>query len=308
MDMRETLTLQTLAGADITPPPNVSGLFARYENERVVLNWQNPDVADFSHVRVLSSDFFYPTHEADGWLVYEGDGTGSVDDRPLEEGSVRYYTVFVYDATGNMSSGAVTSFVRRVAGGPLIRDPRFPQRTATTSDRYDGDPGYLFEFDDIVFEQHGIEQPSVGGVVQISGGLTTKIAVPYELAPEHLKTIVVTLTHPEDESKVFSFLLRINHQKTAYEALVGSLTHTGRYAMDVTLFDFKTEYLHTIDGTVIVEPASFTDQFMDGRELSIIERFIVEYWSLRWLLLVLLLLLMLILLRRSIKRREDRDL
>lgn len=259
-ERREHFTVTTAAGPDSVPPTNATDFTAALAGGGVNLSWSNPADADFSHVRILSSDRFYPTHPADGWLVYEGSAEDARDDRALAEGARRYYTIFTYDRTGNTSSGVVTSVTRGVytpPSPPPIETPDVSPETppgATSSPSTSTAPDLQhFSFDDLVFVQDEEERPSFGGEVVLDADENTLVSLSYELVPEHLKTIVVTLEHPEAAGRAFSFLLRINPDKTAYEAHIGPLREAGVYQTNVALFDYATKELFTVDGVIVVE-------------------------------------------------------
>ncbi|MDC1205221.1 fibronectin type III domain-containing protein [Candidatus Pacebacteria bacterium] len=294
-EFRYTILIETEAGPDIESPPNVLDLDAYLLGSGAELTWQNPLVADFSHVRVLSSDYFYPTHIADGWLVYEGGGESAFDGREILDGGRRYYTVFAYDVSGNISSGAVTTVSRGTYRKPPDRDPS--KNGATSS----FDTISTFSFDDLVFTQDDEVHPSFGNMVTLDGEKNTIISIPYELLPEYLKTIVITLQHPVNKNKTFSFLLRIDPQKTTYEARVGPLHEAGQYATNVEVFDFKTQELHTVDGTIVVEKlelAVFADAGASLISLPLLKKFGL-FFS--------ILLITLLLAYRFIVRRSSED-
>lgn len=307
MKLYYPLTIETKEGPDTLPPPNVTELEAVYASGETVLTWQNPEVPDFSRVRVLSSDYFYPTHEADGWLVYDGPLETAVDLRAIPPGSKRYYTVFAYDATGNMSSGAVASVER----GGLVREDGVDtvplDERPTTTDGVRDDTYTYITFGDVIFTQNNIVQRVQNNTVALRGGLTTTIAVPYELMPQHLKAIVVTLKHPDDSGRVFSFLLRINARQTAYEAEIGPLLQAGRYATQITLYDFKTNALYSTEGMVLVTETSSEDSVsMVNSFMSRVQH--MPRYVLAGVFFVVLSLLCLFVYRRSVSRREDSGL
>ena len=75
------------------------------------------------------------------------------------------------------------------------------------------------------------------------------VSIDYEKVPEVLKTIMVTL---EKDNKYFSFLLRINREKTKYLATL-VLPQPGIYPLTIYILDFKNQTLKTITEELIVE-------------------------------------------------------
>ena len=266
--------------------------------------------------------YFYPTHSADGWLVYDGDDEMVVDTRLLPYGATRYYTIFAFDESGNVSTGVV-AFIRHRGlfddGQPgSVREDqtgvedlppeldaiRDDDRTSTTtgSDPVATEP--TFTFNDIQFVQAGVLKTDVGAGIALDGGLPTTITVPYELVPEHLKTIVMTLEHPDDRNQVFSFLLRVNSDKSGYEALIGPLHTGGVYTTILDVYDFKTQSLFSVGGSLSVSTSGL------GRRLEDVDRAIsaLTPWSISkpgyfwlWILLLSLLLVAYYLIRRQRK-------
>ena len=90
---------------EIVPPAEVSNLQAIAGDRQVSLSWTNPADADFAGVKILRKTGSYPTHSADGTVVYNGNGV-SYADTGLTNGTTYYYTAFVYDEVPNYSPGA----------------------------------------------------------------------------------------------------------------------------------------------------------------------------------------------------------
>jgi hypothetical protein len=275
--LRYQTQIKTQELRDSSAPQNVSNLNVKLNGNKAYLDWLNPDIEDFVKVRVMSSDYFYPSHTASGWLVYDGPGQSAVDEREIPEGSIRYYTVFVYDDSGNISSGAVTS----ISNGKVDRVIEIASTTENSP----------LKFYDLQFEQSGESARLISGEVLLDGGVKTKLSLAYDILPEHLKTIVVILTDPQDREKVFSFLLRVNKDKTAYEALIGPLLKGGLYPVSLEVIDFETKEISKVSGEVTVKQAK---QAISKNMLSIPS--FIQYDNVFWVLgLILLILLILIL-------------
>jgi chitodextrinase len=219
----------TLALPDTTPPDNVRDLRAAKEGDDVVLTWENPADADFSHVRIIRSYLFYPTDTSDGFIAYEGSGERHIDVNALRAQPYQYYTVFTYDENGNVSSGAIVAVARDQL--PLEED---------SNEKID------LAFADVEVLQQGVRVSNE----ELEAMLPTTVGISYEKLPEHLKTIIVSLSHPEDPATSFSFLLRINRDKTYYEAVIPALLASGEYSATVTVFDHKTQKLAQLKGSL----------------------------------------------------------
>ncbi len=289
----------TLPIDDAFPPPNVSNLRAVQEGSDIVLSWQNPTATDFEYVRILRSNDFYPSDTADGWLVYEGKASLARERGVAVPGSHHYYTVFSYDSRGNVSSGAVVTLSIPVAavdsGEGASSSPPLIDIVDQTKNILD------LKFTDLRFMQDNkVWAGSFSGWTTIDAAKQVTISIPYERLPEHLKTILVTLTHPTDSERTFSFLLRANKERTSYTATLAPFGTHGEFGLQVKVFDFTTAQVGYITGTV---QAQLTHTYEPALPtVSFIERLInwVQYNYLLWFLLVLLLLLLMA--RRLIRR------
>lgn len=228
---------KTLDAPDIQAPTNVSNLRAIADGTNVQLTWDNPKDADFSRVRVVRSYLFYPSDPADGYIAYNDNGDSLYDRDAFLQSKILYYSVFSYDDKGNISSGAVV---------------RVQSRTDGTIDTIDDDPvvgtsssvSLLFSDFDLLQNNQLIAKDDINTELP----LTMRIA--YAKLPEHLKTITVTLRHSNDMSASFSFLLRINKDKTFYEASIAPLRSEGAYPVVVAVFDYQTQKLFSLRDTL----------------------------------------------------------
>jgi chitodextrinase len=307
-------SFKTPALPDTTPPPNVSAFLGTSDKGDVELSWRNPDF-DFSYVRIVRNPLFYPTDPFDGYVVYEGDKESYTDKGVIRDIDVLYYTAFVYDEAGNRSSGAIV-WVRKwpeeTAGGggngasviqstledkpadvvkPVVPfEPIRPTSTIMT------DP-LTISFDDIVIIQANETIESVDTTYLVDTTKPFTISAPYHIFPEHLKAIRVTLMHPVDDSETYSFLLRVNADKTAYEALITDLGFSGTIPMRLSVYDYETNEQASADASIIsrnTEPAVEVVQNI-GSGLK-------DFW---WVPLPLLLLFILWLVGRLRDKDED---
>ncbi len=237
--------VSTAQATDNTPPANVMNFKAVQDGKKVNLTWDNPKDLDFAKVRIVRSDKFYPSDIADGWTIFEGRGESAKDE--LDFDRTRYYTAFAYDKAGNISSGAVT-FVGSKDPSDIITQP-----VATTT--IESEEGVVsISFDDILFIQNNnIVKVNEFGVRTLLSDSNTTIAIPYELFATSLKTIVVRFVHPENKDAVFAFLLKVNKDKTYYEATIGALSDIGQYDLRAEVYDFNTKRMSRISGVVEVE-------------------------------------------------------
>lgn len=229
--------------------PNVTNLKALVDktNNIITLNWNNPKSFDFDSIRVVKSDKFYPRDPSEGEIVFEGKAQ-NYEDRNVEVGTNYYYTVFVKDNDGKYSSGALIQ--SRIAkpgeanatssnpfGGVVMINNVHPDIAKLT----------LADFD---FIQDGRKIVNIGNTIAIDGSKNLTIVLDYNKIPEILKTIAFTLSDPEDPTSMFTFLLRVNEEKTAYEATIAPLGKSGNYGLNVMVLDYKNQGLKRLEGSL----------------------------------------------------------
>jgi len=221
-------------------PPNVVRLSSFVQGEDVHLSWQLPPATDIESVRVVRSPLGYPTDINDGFVVYEGLG-GSVWDRgALRDSSPQFYTVFVIDKDGNVSSGAVTIAYKLSVSDPSYpEDPIIPPIVTPTSTTDREISLFDFEVNDINIFQNNQHFTFLDERISLSYRDYFVLSIPREALPRHLKSIVVTLLDPTDHRRSYSFLLRLNEDKTAYEATIAPLRVLGSSRLQIEIFDFE---------------------------------------------------------------------
>ncbi len=116
----------TLSLPDVSPPSAPADLAAYLNANQIVLNWKVPTDSDFSYVRLVRSDIFYPRTPLEGKVVYEGRGT-QVTDSSLVPGTLYFYSLFAYDRSGNVSAPAIAAVYY-----PLSPDDKGPKTNLDT--------------------------------------------------------------------------------------------------------------------------------------------------------------------------------
>lgn len=229
-------------------PENVLELSAKSEDGKIVLDWKNPKGAE--SVRVMRQENSYPTDPYHGEILYEGNGETAVDEK-TENGKTYYYTVFVKDSFGEFSSGSIIS-AKKTADGKIIFDGEDPFSKLPESEKVHPKIAKL-ALDDFIFMQDGKRFSPKNGTIKISGAKNFSLIIPYEILPEVLKTISVNLKDKKTNES-FTFLMRVNKDKTAYVATLGSLDRDGEFDLSVSVLDYGAQGIKRLSGTLIASP------------------------------------------------------
>jgi len=254
-----TFTTQTMSVAVL--PTNVSRFTATANGTDVVLQWQLPSDGAFAHVRVVRSHLRFPEHPQDGAIVYQGLKNNALDRYILREYSPVYYTAFVYDTDGNVSSGAVAiAYVRTTTGGdtpprvPSIEPPRVtPEATSSvaidrvTVDMRIPDPA------DIKLVQDGRTFTFEQAPIRISPTTPMTISIPRTAVAGNLKSIIVTVLDPSNHRQSYAYLLRINKNQTAYEAVIPAFDVAGFSQVQVAIYDYEAFLVARFATPLVIE-------------------------------------------------------
>lgn len=227
----------------ITPLTNVSNFEAIPGDSQITLRWRNPSNPDFKAVKIMRSEGFYPKDSWEGEMVYDGKKTSFVD-TALTNGKRYYYTAFSYDFAENYSSGAIASAVPQKSLPPEAPPPEIPPPPEEIPP--EAPPPSEIEkitLEDFDFIQEGEKIPIIEEKIEVKSKEPLTISIDYEKVPEVLKTIMVTI---EKEEKIFSFLLRVNQEKTAYLATLLSPEEIRIYPFSITVLDYENQALKRI--------------------------------------------------------------
>ncbi|MFT5832323.1 MAG: hypothetical protein ACI9SY_000709 [Candidatus Paceibacteria bacterium] len=243
----------TLSDTPAVPPANVSLFVANAQGQNVALDWQLPTtMPPDARVRVVRSHYGYPTFINDGVVVYEGAGEQAQDLGVLNQYNRVYYTAFIIDPNGRVSSGAIA--LVSVAGnqtpvgspnGPTVQ-PNF--ETNDQSDQKEGDGMTVTEIisldmpepADITIAQLDDLFSMASDTIPLSSDAVFTVAVSAEFIEGNFKTIVATLSDPRGSKKTFSFLLRLNSDRTTYEATIASVQIGGVSDFMVEIYDYDS--------------------------------------------------------------------
>jgi len=281
----------TLTLPDVVPPANVSNFEAIPDDSQILLNWENPPESDFKGVKIIRSRQFYPTDPDEKFVVYNEKGS-SFADAYLENDKRYYYTAFSYDQSGNYSSGAIVSAVPFCEIPPEMLPEMPPELPPEEVPLEIGeltieDFHFIQNGQEIFLKESKLELPKEGNLL---------INIPYEKVPEVLKTIMVTL---EKDGKFFSFLLRINQEKTFYEATI-VLPEPGIYPLTLTILDYKNQTFKKIYGQIEIKGE--IQPLPEPWYKKILSQF---YLYIFFILLIILILILIIVILLSKKKKKE---
>jgi hypothetical protein len=302
----------TISLADSFPPTNVQGFTALRDGSDVKLSWSLPQEEDVASIRIVRSHLGFPTHIQDGVVVYQGLGTTFEDDNILSRYSPVYYSAFVVDTAGNVSSGAVARVyaIKDGVSDDTVVDPQIPgvidsdveeETVASTSPNVPAGTR-MPSLEEIFLQQNETRQSLGVQGVTLSSELPFLLSIPKQAVSENLKTIIASLTDPTDSRKTYSFMLRLNKDQTAYEAVLPPTMLEGKSRLVIDIYDYESLIVATYQKTI---------QFKEGEDgvgapvfPDKIITFFAEYgWI--YVLPVLLCLIIFLAYRRRQKPLED---
>lgn len=299
---------------DTMPPVNVSDFEAEAGDAEITLSWQNPEDADFQSVKLFRSESFFPKNPEEGKLIYEGKKISFIDSS-LNNDKKYYYTIFAFDFSGNFSSGAVVSAVPK----KIIHPISSPTGTATPS----GAPSVSvtptaatvtpiptistvpipthilpqindLNLDDFIFSQEGIEIKPIGEKIEVDFGKPVAISIPAGKIPEEVGAMMLILSR---DNETFSFLFKLNPEKTEYETVVKPLSDSA-FLLTITILDKKNDILKAITGQMVsVEKSKKSVDLFSS----------VSYLYLLFILILAIILIVFYSSKKKKKKKQERN-
>ncbi len=152
--------------------------------------------------------------------------------------------------------------------------------------------------EDFDFYQNGIKLLPVEGKLRVVGDEPVDIFIDYELFPENLKTIMITL---KDGGRSFSFLMRVNEEKTFYRASSYPPREAGFYSATIHIFDYGNQTIRKIEFWLEVIERQIAPHPLFYRLILFFRRTEAK------ILLGVIVLLFVLFLFLIVKRRRDGD-
>jgi len=86
------------------------------------------------------------------------------------------------------------------------------------------------------------------GVVRLDGERSVRVSIAREKLPEALLTIAISIEDPSDPASEFSYLLRENSAKTAFEAVVPKFGTAGKRPFFISVLDHERSSVSRVSG------------------------------------------------------------
>jgi len=276
-------SFQTLDGGPSVSPVNVSGLQVVQQGDDVILTYELPDgFTAGSLIRIVRSQFGFSQSLNDGVVVYEGVAEQATDVDVFVDGDTAYYSVFVIDPFGLVSSGAVAVVTddRQSTVSPATHpgssvsvespeesaDPdaadQVQSEVGQVSTSTQSGPGDILEdvsgselygfpvTADFIVEQTNLIQTFSSAGIALDSDQPFTVSVASGLVAGDFKTIIATLHDPRESGRTFSFLLRLNSDASRYEATIAPLMVAGKSDLVVEVFDHDARVVSTYSTVV----------------------------------------------------------
>lgn len=291
-------------------PVNVYNFYGVSDGNDVLLAWDLPKDENILSVRLVRSHFGFPDHPNAGAIVYQGDGGSTRDAGALRDYSPVYYTAFVYDKSGNVSSGAVamvysqSEFINEGFGDV----EEFGQSPDTEPSGGNFEEGKITEeaTSSVVAKRvtPEMKMPNLSDIIIIQGeneylmdqqdiilnySQHFVIRIPKEVIAGNLKSIIATVYDPVDNRRSGRYLLRLNKDGLVYEAAVAGAGVLGQSKVEVQIYDYEAFIVASYS-----TPVSFVD-LESTAEVVFPDKIYKSYdWLLQILFVVGLILLVMV--------------
>ena len=274
-------------------PQNVQNFTARTQGEDVQLTYVLPQSTPGVRVRIVRNHLGYPLDPYDGEVIYEGTDTSFLDTGAFTTYGTQYYTAFVVSGDGAVSSGALAMARAEIVpvkpgeepGTPPEPEPEIPLPEQPGIEI----PDFDFTIESITLSQGADTFSFESESVTLFAQEAFLISIKKDALPDNLKSIIITLVDPTNPKQQYSFLLRINAEGTAYEAVIAPLRAAGASYVQVEIFDFE----RSVVGRYL-QPVTFVEQRVEAAEVvfpdTIVKALSPFFGTVSLLFLVLLLL------------------
>ncbi len=215
-------------------PSNVQNLYLeQVATEAVKISFDLPVSFENRLVRIVRNYWGYPQDPFDGAIVFEGVTTELVDTHAFKQRATEFYAVFVVGEDGTFSSGAVAKITSSTAAEEEPISIEEVEEVELVV------PGFEFTLKGVELIQGEQKNTFADSEITLDSSLDFLVRIPLSAVPDSLKSIVVTITDPTNSARTYSFLLRLNKDRTAYEALLAPLGVSGASLIMVEVYDYE---------------------------------------------------------------------
>lgn len=249
---------------------NVIDLFALADDASVVLSWKVVDQQNYGGVLIRRSDFFSPSSISEGGVLYKGSGDSLgegkylLKDLNLTNGKWYFYTIFLFNKSGEFSSGASISALPQTKEmkkdvEALIIPPK--QLTPELSlPRKENIKNFDNVFpQDINFVQNNklIDQKEkYDNFIILKTTATTTIIIEKEKVPNNTKSIVATI----DDGESFKTLLFKREDNGNFSLFIPAGSLPANSKLNFTFIDKSNDVLDRLVLNVsVTESASISE-------------------------------------------------
>lgn len=248
----------TAPTTDTNPPANVSKFAAIPRQSSIYLRWQNPQDPDFSLVRIVRSNKFFPLDPYNGQVVYEGQNE-FVEDTNVNPGQVYYYSAFSKDASGNFSSGS-SSYAMILwysesnpnsntnSNGPVV-DIDFVHIPFSQI------PSILLTPNDFNYSYNNGQTVVPGPGLVIPNSAFLKIALPKDKLLADAQFMMMSVKDKRNKTGEYFYLFSYNEKTGNYEAEFPRFLNSGEFTITIILFNSAKQVIQDIAVSLSVLPA-----------------------------------------------------
>lgn len=251
----------TLVPPDTEAPSNVSEFIALPQINKIQLTWNNSPEPDFSYVRIIKSEKFFPTDPLNGEVIYQGKGTSFIDTNVVP-GVIYFYAAFAKDYAGNYSSGSV-AYTMIPSSDDLNKDPNAP--TVDIQLPFVSTPPQLpIPFHDFLVSDNQGSQISLEDS-EIPVGQSLEIAIPKEKLPNDGAFLTLTVSDEGKKNTPSTYLFAYDEVNENYKVKTPAFKTVKRYSLVVTVFSSSKLIIEKVIGKVeVVKEAKASDGSSGG--------------------------------------------
>jgi len=227
-------------------PENVKDIKVERKKGSNLFTWINPNIVNFSGVRIIRLENFFSRDPFDGLVLYEGGGN-SFRDSNFDENKNYYYSFFVRDLAGNYSSGAFLPV--------LIEDLVEENKTLESNIGLEFEKkiinGLNLNIFNFNFKQNNIGISFNSEDIPIVADAPIEVSVSSNFIPRD-SLIVISVKSRIGEIKERNILMRRNNEGTYYIGEIPKMISGENHAFTIKVFDRNYQLKSLTEGKFIM--------------------------------------------------------